>query len=42
MKKYDIYGIGNALVDLVFEVEDEFEINASVAAKAKKMLKAYS
>ena len=27
---------------LVFEVEDEFEINASVAAKAKKMLKAYS
>ena len=26
---------------LVFEVEDEFEINASVAAKAKKMLKAY-
>jgi len=24
MKKYDIYGIGNALVDLVFEVEDKF------------------
>ncbi|MFY0654258.1 MAG: adenosine kinase [Cyclobacteriaceae bacterium] len=24
MKKYDIYGIGNALVDLVFEVEEEF------------------
>ncbi|MCV9388584.1 adenosine kinase [Reichenbachiella ulvae] len=24
MKKYDIYGIGNALVDLVFEVGDDF------------------
>ncbi|PIB37206.1 sugar kinase [Reichenbachiella sp. 5M10] len=24
MKKYDIYGIGNALVDLVFEVEEKF------------------
>lgn len=24
MKKYDVYGIGNALVDLVFEVEEEF------------------
>lgn len=24
MKKYDIYGIGNALVDLVFEVDDKF------------------
>ena len=24
MKKYDVYGIGNALVDLVFEVEDDF------------------
>ena len=24
MKKYDIYGIGNALVDLVFEVEEDF------------------
>ncbi len=24
MKKYDIYGIGNALVDLLFEVEEQF------------------
>lgn len=24
MKKYDVYGIGNALVDLVFEVNDQF------------------
>ncbi|MEO9965958.1 MAG: adenosine kinase [Reichenbachiella sp.] len=24
MKKYDVYGIGNALVDLVFEVDDKF------------------
>ncbi|MEQ9285538.1 MAG: adenosine kinase [Cyclobacteriaceae bacterium] len=24
MKKYDIYGIGNALVDLVFEVDEQF------------------
>ncbi|UXP33709.1 adenosine kinase [Reichenbachiella agarivorans] len=24
MKKYDIYGIGNALVDLVFEVDEKF------------------
>lgn len=24
MKKYDIYGIGNAIVDLVFEVDDQF------------------
>jgi sugar/nucleoside kinase (ribokinase family) len=30
MKKYDIYGIGNALVDLVFEVEDEFLKSHSV------------
>ena len=24
MKKYDVYGIGNALVDLVFEVDEQF------------------
>ena len=30
MKKYDIYGIGNALVDLVFEVEEQFLIDHNV------------
>ena len=24
MKKYDVYGIGNALVDTEYEVDDEF------------------
>ncbi len=30
MKKYDIYGIGNALVDLVFEVDEKFLTDHSV------------
>ncbi|MEQ6121581.1 adenosine kinase [Reichenbachiella sp. MALMAid0571] len=30
MKKYDIYGIGNALVDLVFEVDEQFLANQKV------------
>lgn len=30
MKKYDVYGIGNALVDLVFEVNEEFLSNHNV------------
>ena len=30
MKKYHVYGIGNALVDMEFEVEDGFLKNMSV------------
>lgn len=30
MKKYDIYGIGNALVDLVFEVDEKFLLDHKV------------
>lgn len=30
MKKYDVYGIGNALVDLVFEVDEKFLIDHQV------------
>ncbi|MDX1492052.1 MAG: adenosine kinase [Pseudohongiellaceae bacterium] len=30
MKKYDVYGIGNALVDKEFEVEDEFFANNNI------------
>jgi sugar/nucleoside kinase (ribokinase family) len=31
MRKYDVYGIGNALVDIEFEVEDDFFITHKVA-----------
>jgi len=30
MKKYDVYGIGNALVDLVFEVDEKFLLDQQV------------
>lgn len=30
MKKYDIYGIGNALVDMEFEVEEKFILDHSI------------
>ncbi|MDP1932153.1 MAG: adenosine kinase [Gammaproteobacteria bacterium] len=30
MKKYDVYGIGNALVDKEFEVDDQFFIDAGI------------
>ncbi|MDO9317757.1 MAG: adenosine kinase [Gammaproteobacteria bacterium] len=30
MQKYDVYGIGNALVDKEFEVEDQFFIDAGI------------
>ncbi|MEP2023344.1 MAG: adenosine kinase [Reichenbachiella sp.] len=30
MKKYDVYGIGNALVDLVFEVDEKFLVDHQV------------
>ncbi|MBT3898213.1 MAG: adenosine kinase, partial [Gammaproteobacteria bacterium] len=30
MKKYDIYGIGNALVDTEYEVDDAFISKAGV------------
>lgn len=30
MKKYHVYGIGNALVDMEFEVEDVFFKNNSI------------
>ena len=30
MKKYDVYGIGNALVDLVFEVDEKFLLDHDV------------
>jgi len=30
MKKYDVYGVGNALVDLVFEVNEQFLIDHKV------------
>ncbi len=30
MQKYDVYGIGNALVDKEFEVEDQFFVDAGI------------
>ena len=30
MQQYDVYGIGNALVDKEFEVEDQFFIDADI------------